>query len=304
VNVSSIAPAVSGGSSSGGGSSGITISQADYDAQARQIASNPAGSFGARDIRNGNVSVGSYAPSVSINPITGARESNGNFYRTGTDGGSFMASGDKMQQDIDVAKVLGYGDISGTYKAVDVPTWQNAMRLGANTEDAYRLASDKSLDIKSLLPTPKATMLTGLDTSTEGNGTYNKDFFTSLIPALAKSYGYDDKLANASKYTGNTNPFGLSGYAAEYAYGKDIGLDEATANKAAAWGREGEFAKLPSYYDRQNPSDSVLSIKDLLSEASSGGAHDYVLKAAGFDPAQYSAEEQAYLAEGLKNRGY
>jgi len=270
----------------------VKISQASYDAQARQIAADPTISFSTYDIRNPNVQVGSYDNTPSINPITGKSESGGMYYRTGTGGGNFLATDAERQRGIAAAKAGGYGDISNTYARIDEPTWLNTMRIGGG-DKAYEIASGKTplSDIPSLIPTPRPVMVGGVDTSPQTNS-YNKDFLGIYGDAL-KGFGYgDDVIATAP--TQMTSPYAFTGYGAEYAYGKDQGLGDSDAHNMALMGRQDLYKDMPSYYDRET-GDAVVSQATLK--------QDTALLSIGINPYALSPEDREYAYAEAKGRG-
>jgi len=285
------------------GNGRVKISQADYDAQ-KSLLDSPgfSGSFGARDYRNGNVDIGDYTPTSAQNPITGKTESLSS-HRGGGIYGNKMA-----QQGMDVANSLGYGDISGTFKNIDVPTWQNAMRIGADNDSALQLASG---ELKSLGPDFKLTpTMLSIDTSTKGNGSYDPNFYKGGFTDAARALGYGDQdITAATKGKQLLNPFGLTGHAAEFAYSRDQGLDEAQATEMAMAGTQGDFGGLPSWYD-QSSGEAAVSAKDLIPRQAQGLSiwedteTNTKLASAGIDTTGLTAEEKRYAMEYLKEVGY
>jgi len=270
----------------------IKISQKDYDTQQRMIASDPTISFSTYDIRNPNVQVGSYDNTPSINPITGKSESGGMYYRTGTGGGNFLATDAERQRGIAAAKAGGYGDISNTYSRIDEPTWLNIMRIGGK-DIAYDVASGKTpiSNVNSLIPTPRPVMVGGVDTSPQNNS-YNKDFLGIYGDAL-KGFGYGDDVISTVP-TQLTSPYAFTGYAAEYAYGKDQGMGDSDAHNLALMGRQDLYKDLPSYYDRET-GDKVLSATTLK--------QDTALLSIGINPYTLKPEDREYAYALAREKG-
>ena len=294
---------ISGGSSYYGGDSDdgtIYISQRDYDAQ-KSMLSDPTfgGSFGARDIRNGNVRVGEYSDNTPYtNPITGASSIGGGHYvysDPANPGVTHMVSGRDRQDYLAVARNTGFGDISSRFTPADLPTFHNAQRLGAG-DYAYDFATGRIplTQLPSLVPEPRPVMVAGVDTQPWA-GTYDKDFYktyNSLLP----EYGYDaDKFSRTGEIP--FSPYGLTGYAAEYMYGRNQGgLGDAEAHEMARAGTSGIFEGLPSWYDPDKPGEAVVSAKELLPDPEL----DAKIRSAGVDPALLNIYEKAELRRILQ----
>ena len=285
------------------GTGRIKLSQADYDAQ-KSLIDSPgfSGSFGARDYRNGNVDIGDYTPTSARNPITGKTEA------LSSHRGGGIYSNKMAQQGMDVARSQGLGDISSTFKNIDVPTWQNAMRIGADNDSALQLASG---ELKSLGPDFKLTpTMLSIDTSTKGNGSYDPNFYKGAFADSARALGYGNQdIAAATKGKQLLSPFGLTGHAAEFAYSRDQGLDEAQATEMAMAGTQGDFGGLPSWYD-QASGQAAVSAKDLIPRQAQGLSiwedteTNSKLASAGIDTTGLTAEEKRYAMEYLKEVGY
>jgi len=273
----------------------IYISQRDYDAQ-KSALSDPTfgGSFGARDIRNGNVRVGEYSDNTPYtNPITGASSIGGGHYvysDPANPGVTHMINGRDRQDYLAVARNTGFGDISSRFTPADLSTFHNTQRLGAG-DYAYDFATGRTplTQLPSLVPEPRPVMVAGVDTQPWA-GTYDKDFYktyNSLLP----EYGYDaDKFSRTGEMP--FSPYGLTGYAAEYMYGRNQGgLGDAEAHEMAQAGTSGIFEGLPSWYDPYKPGEAVVSAKELLPDPEL----DAKIRSVGVDPALLNIYEKAEL---------
>jgi hypothetical protein len=243
----------------------IYISQADYDAQAQHLASDPTASYGARDIRNSDVQVGSYPTSGSGGSSSGSSSSGGSIggsssyaYRNPQTGFLGTMNDYQRQQAIDVAKSQGFGDISSQFSLLDVPSFQNALRIGADVNLAANVGTGITpiSQIPSLIPDPTPRFVTGADFSPQA-GTYDKNFANTL-----KAFGYDDNTIKNNQVSDNYyNPYGLTGFAAEYIAALDNG---ATPEEAKTLADYAAGLGLSNYYDREKPEESFTTVNELL----------------------------------------
>lgn len=236
----------------------VYITQDAYDFQKNLIAKDPKVAFMASDIRNPWVKVGQYAPAPFTNPITGEQGTGGDyFYRSPYGNVSYAIPDAGRQGSIARARAVGLPDISKNFVPIDKNTFWSALRMGADTNKAGELAAKEITfdDFRENIPTPKATMVGGVDTN-PAKSSYDQDFQKTFADS-ARALGYGDDVIKQATPGIIMSPYGLTGYAAEYAASRDMGADDTAAHKIAG---DLKDQTVPSWYDRNDPDNKMVTV--------------------------------------------